>query len=473
MSGTDSLQNEQASPLGWRIARGIAIISLVVAGSLLLSSTIVFVDETEFVIVEVLGEIDAIYDQSAGRGLHFKFPWPIGSVRRFDSRTQLYDPPGREMFTSGEKNITVDTYVCWKIADPPLRAPADGIMIAGETIEAGQIIPRRLFEQATRDQQRLIETSSLAEPVRFAPSEGITIAGKKFAGGDIVLDRDFAQATAAQKKLLRKCSLLTRPVFRFFTTLGDIDGAEARLNTQVSDIVATRIGKVDLSELLNVEDSEGGPADDSIGLLEQISNSVRDDVADWLKQLESKQNSLGIEIVDVRIKRINFPLGNQQSVFERMKSERRKIADKYRTEGTSANTVIKSQANLRYAEILAKANSEAERIRGEAEAKAISIRNQAHARDPEFSKHMQTLDAYRKILNERTTLVLSASSNLLKLLTEGIPELGEPPASDPQTPTKAAATGNGEKVSTTPDDATPDDATPESGKPDSPPEVAP
>ncbi len=457
MSGTDSLQNEQTSPLGRRIVRGTAIISLVVAGLLLLSSMIVFVDETEVVIVEVLGEIDAIYDQSAGRGLHFKYPWPIGSVRRFDSRTQLYDPPGREMFTSGEKNITVDTYVCWKIADPPLRVPANGITIAGQKFAGGQIVPRRIFEQATRDQQQQIETSSLADPVLFAPAEGMTIAGKNFAGGDIVLDRDFAQASAAQQKLLRKTSLLTRPVFRFFTTLGDIDGAEARLNTQVSDIVATRIGKVDLSELLNVEDSERGPAEGSVGLLEQISNGVRDDVADWLKQLESKQNSLGIEIVDVRIKRINFPLGNQQSVFERMKSERRKIADKYRTEGTSANTVIKSQANLQYAEILAKANSEAERIRGEAEAEAISIRNQAHARDPEFSKHMQTLDAYRTILNERTTLVLSASSNLLKLLTEGIPEMGAPPAAEPKMPTKAAATENGGKVSTTPAGAAPAD----------------
>ena len=79
------------------------------------ATSVVFVDETEFVLVETLGRISAVYDQtdpeSGDRGLHFKLPWPIATVRSFDRRQQLFDPPGREMFTRDRKNVTVSSYL--------------------------------------------------------------------------------------------------------------------------------------------------------------------------------------------------------------------------------------------------------------------------------------------------------------------------------------------------------------------------
>lgn len=335
----------------------------------MLSSSVIFVDETEYVISERLGHIVAVYDQAEDRGLHFKLPWPIGTVRRFDRRVQLFDPRGREVFTSDKKNITVDAYVCWKIA---------------ETAES--------------------ESKSLD----------------------------------------------ARPVVRFFRSFATIDRAHAQLDSRVRAILSTEIGKVELSGLLNVEDPEAGPPANDVGLLDDISGRVRQQVEKRPDESESIHDRLGIEIVDVRIKRINLPAGNQQAVFERMKSERKKIADRYRSAGLAENIVIKSHADRQYNEILARANADAERIRGEAEAEAISILNRAHAKDPEFYKVVRTLDTYRTILNERTTLVLSASSNLLKLLTEGIPDIDakpkesgvvEPtttlnPADDPLSPAK-------------------------------------
>ncbi len=88
--------------------------------------------------------------------------------------------------------------------------------------------------------------------------------------------------------------------------------------------------------------------------------------------------------------------------------------------------MIRSQADRQYNEILAKTKADAERIRGTAEADAVRILNAAHAQDPEFYKVLATLDAYRTILNEKTTLVLSASSSLLKMLTEGVLPLKAP-----------------------------------------------
>ena len=324
-----------------------------------LGSMFVFVDETECVLVEQLGHIVAVYDQAEDRGLHVKFPWPVSVTRRFDRRMQLFDPPGREIFTSDKKNITVDTYVCWRIASPDKE--------------------------------------------------------------------EFANVT-------------DRPVVRFFRSLGSIDVAEARLDSRVRSILSTEIGQVELSSLMSATNSESGPDEDAESLLVQVSRSVREQVGQRPDETESIRQRLGIEVVDVRIQRINFPLGNQQAVFERMKSERRKIADRYRSAGMAENTMIKSQADRQYNEILARADADAERIRGEAEAEAITILNTAHAQDPDFYRVMRTLDTYRKILNERTTLVLSASSNLLKLLTEGIPDTSTQPgqSSGPQNGSKSS-----------------------------------
>ena len=294
--------------------------------------------------MERLGQIVAVYDTAESRGLHFKWPWPFGVARRFDSRVQLFDPPGREIFTRDKKNITVETFVCWRIAQSSAQSPNSS----------------------------------------------------------------------------------TTPVARFFRSLGSHEAGAARLESRIRSIVATRVGQLDMSDLLRVQDSESGPSENKAGVLEDLSHEIREQLQRGNADGEDLLERMGIEIVDARVKRINFPLGNQQAVFERMKSERQKIADRYRSAGLAESTVIKSHADRQHAELIAKADADAERIRGEAEAEATSILNQAHAADPEFYRLQRTLDAYRKILNDKTTLVLSASSSMLKLLTDGVPNNLEP-----------------------------------------------
>ena len=121
-----------------------------------------------------------------------------------------------------------------------------------------------------------------------------------------------------------------------------------------------------------------------------------------------------------------------------MRSERQKIAERYRSAGLAENRMIRSQADRQAGELLAKANAEAERIRGEGDAAAIHILNEAYARDPEFAGVLQTLEAYKHILNERTTLVLSASNSLLKLLVEGVPVPPESPRAKEPSATEPA-----------------------------------
>jgi membrane protease subunit HflC len=335
--------------------RGTGVLLLAILAVAAIATCVVFVDETEYVIIERLGRIVTVYDRPEDRGLQFKLPWPIETTRRFDRRIQLFDPPGREIFTRDKKNVTVDTYICWQIAEPA-------------------------------------ETDEM--------------------------------------------DLMARPVVRFFRGLGGIDEAELRLDSRLRSVLGTQMGQVELSELLSVQDSEQGPQADRPGRLETLSNVVLQQVDRQAGEDQGLREQLGIEIVDVRIKRLNLPVGNQQAVFERMKSERRKIADRYRSAGMADNKVIRSQADRQYAEILARAERNAAEIRGTAEAEAISVLNEAHAADPEFFRVLQTLDTYRTILNDKTTLVLSASSNLLKLLTEGIPNDAAPLPPQPSDPSK-------------------------------------
>ena len=304
-----------------------------------LATSIVFVGETEVVLLERLGTVVAVLDRPDDRGLNVKLPWPLGTARRFDRRVQLFDPSGREVFTHDRKNVTVDAYVCWKIADSPAET-----------------------------------------------------------------------------------SLLDRPAVRFFRSLGTIETAQARLETRVRSALASRIAMVELGDLLSVTNSESEPIESPEMSLDGLSRQLLDDVQQRSDEDQSVLTRLGIEIVDVRIKRINFPRGNQQAVFERMKSERQKIAGRYRSAGLAQNAVIRSQADRQYSEIISRAEAEAERIRGTAEADALAVLNEAHARDPEFYRTLRTLDAYKTIINEKTTLVLSASSGLLKLLVNGVPD---------------------------------------------------
>ena len=333
----------------------LAVVGLAIACGLA-GSSCTFVDESEWVLVERLGQVVRVLDQPVDRGLNWKLPWPIETVRPFDARTRIYDPPGGEMVTSDKKNITVDAYLCWRIATPDTASDDDS-------------------------------------------------------------------------------NWSSRPLYRFFTALGNTETAQIRLSEHVLPALRTKLGETEFDQLVDVDSSQSGPEKIEAGRLVAIPQAVRDELSQLV------HDRYGIALIDVRIKRLNFPQQNQVAVYERMKTERKKIAEQYRSDGLAENTKIKSQADLQYSQILANARREAELIRADADAESLSILNQAHRRDVEFYRFTRTLESYRRILNDRTTLVLSGSSELLKLLTRGVPATpsasSPPPAATPATSTSS------------------------------------
>jgi membrane protease subunit HflC len=191
----------------------------------------------------------------------------------------------------------------------------------------------------------------------------------------------------------------------FLRAAGAVEIAEARLYERVAAGLSDAVGRRDLAALAST-DSGRWALDD---LTREVTASVQG----------SARAELGVLVTDVRLRRFNHPIEVRPAVFDLIRSERRQVAAKLRAEGEAHYLSITSQADRARDAILAQAESDAERTRGSAEAEATRLLNDAHARDPKFFEFLRTLESYRSILDGQTTVVLSSSSPLLKLLAEG------------------------------------------------------
>ena len=132
--------------------------------------------------------------------------------------------------------------------------------------------------------------------------------------------------------------------------------------------------------------------------------------------VQPKLREFGLDIIDVRIKRADFPPEIAESVYARMQSERKRKADKERAEGQEIDAQVRAAVDREAAIIKATAQRTAEITRGEGEAEAIKIFAAAIAADPEFYGFQRSLEAYRKIFESNTTVVLPADSDLFEYL---------------------------------------------------------
>ena len=139
---------------------------------------------------------------------------------------------------------------------------------------------------------------------------------------------------------------------------------------------------------------------------EQIMNNVK-------TEANPKIREFGIELVDVRIKRADFPDEIAESIYGRMQAERKRKADKERAEAAEVDLTVRSEVDKDAAIIRAKADQEAKIIVGNAEAEAIKILSDAHARNPEFYQFLRQLETYENSFNANTTIIIPKDSNIL------------------------------------------------------------
>ncbi|MDX8384446.1 MAG: protease modulator HflC [Ghiorsea sp.] len=176
-----------------------------------------------------------------------------------------------------------------------------------------------------------------------------------------------------------------------------------RVESRMQDLVSAKVREVLGQHTLHEIVSGGEGGDKRASLMVAIR-----DLAD------KEAASLGIKVVDVRIKRADLPEENSESVFRRMKAERQRIAKQYRSEGEEAAKEIRATADKGSKFLLADAYKNAEIIRGNADAKATKIYAKSHQKDAKFYAFVRSLEAYKRSMANQTRVVLSPSSEFFR-----------------------------------------------------------
>ncbi len=185
------------------------------------------------------------------------------------------------------------------------------------------------------------------------------------------------------------------------------EAAELALGDLVTSRIAGALGKKEFTALLAVESAS------SELLPLGVSEGITADAAD----------RFGVGVLDVRLRHLGLPLQNEQSIYERMRAERKRIANAYRSEGEEKATTIRAKADREAAEILAEADKSAAEITARAEAAAARLYAETYRQDPDFYRYLRSLDALEDVLvsgsgqGEGAVLVVETDSELFQPLT--------------------------------------------------------
>lgn len=285
--------------------RIVVVIAAALVGFLFAKSCLYVVDEREIAIVFALGEIKDVRTEP---GLYVKAPAPFQNMVQYDKRIQTIDDPEPERFiTSEKKNLLVDSFVKWRIADP------------------------RQYHISVQGNMA-VANSRISQIVKAALNEEIT-------------KRTVYEVVSGERTVV----------------------------------------------------------------MDAIVNKVKDDA-----------NEIGVDIVDVRLKRVDLLPEVSESVYRRMEAERKRVANDLRAQGAAESEQIRADADRQREVILAEAYRDAQKVKGEGDAQAASIYNSAFGKNPEFFSFYRSLDAYKQAFNSRSdVMVVDPQSDFFKYLRGG------------------------------------------------------
>ncbi|MQG49589.1 MAG: protease modulator HflC [SAR202 cluster bacterium] len=210
----------------------------------------------------------------------------------------------------------------------------------------------------------------------------------------------------------------------FLQTLTTEENARSILAQRINSSLRAEVAERSREEIIggDVElDESGEPVTDDEGNSRvQPTNSrtelLQDVIAAVQANLAQEDPSFGVEMIDIRVKRADFPQEVAGRIFERMRSDREKISRRLRAEGEEEARTRRAAADRDVEVILAGADRDASRLRGDGEAQAISILAESLNKDPEFFSFRRSLDAYKAFLNQRTTVILSSDAPIFRFL---------------------------------------------------------
>ena len=210
----------------------------------------------------------------------------------------------------------------------------------------------------------------------------------------------------------------------FLQTLTTEDNARSILAQRINSSLRAEVAERSREEIIggDVElDESGEPVTDDEGNSRVRATDSRTELLDDVRiavqeNLAAEDPSFGVEMVDIRVKRADFPQEVAGRIFERMRSDREKISRRLRAEGEEEARTRRAAADREVEVILAAADRDSNRLRGDGEAQAIAILAESLNKDPEFFSFRRSLDAYKEFLNQDTTVILSSESEIFKYL---------------------------------------------------------
>jgi modulator of FtsH protease HflC len=188
----------------------------------------------------------------------------------------------------------------------------------------------------------------------------------------------------------------------FFQSLGKLEDAKQKLSDMINSQLVITLGDYGIGNVINTDQGEVK--------LEELENKIREN------SLTNAREQYGVEIIKVGIQRLAYPQVVVSAVLQRMKSERNKEAAKLRAEGDEQAAIIEAEADREASAIVSEAEKQALLLRGAADGEAMRLYGETYGRDPRFFAFIKSMEMYKKILDDQTTLILSTDSGLLKYL---------------------------------------------------------
>ena len=216
---------------------------------------------------------------------------------------------------------------------------------------------------------------------------------------------------------------------RFYTSVTNIRGAQTRLDDIIDsasrDIVSSFVlvevvrnsnRILDLRKEIPVDDIGSDEEEAAVGVIEEVKIGREQLTKMILLRASELIPQYGIELLDVHIKRLNYIEDVRKKVYERMISERQRIASKYRSEGEGKRAEIGGMKAKELNRIYSEAYKKAETIRGKADAQATKIYANAYRQDPEFYSFLKTLDVYKGTIGQNNRVILTTDTELYRYL---------------------------------------------------------
>jgi modulator of FtsH protease HflC len=267
------------------------------------------------------------------------------------------------------------------------------------------VIVSRTFYSVSETGQVVV--TQLGRPVRLVKTPGLHLKVPFLQQltffEDRLLDYDAAPApviTRDKKNLVvdNYAKWQISDPLKFLQTVQNEAGAQARLDDIIYSKVREQLGLHDLVEVIATKRD---------AIMRAVTTGSHE-----------ASTAYGIAVIDVRIKRADLPPENAQAVYGRMRTEREREAKRYRSEGQEEALKIRAESEKQKTIMLAEAYEQEQAIRGEGDAAAMRIYAEAFQHDPDFFTFTRTLEAYRKSLKGKTTLLLPPQMDFLKYLRE-------------------------------------------------------